>query len=132
MIHNANETSNGVKKILIIDDDATFKDLMKAGLDAAVYEVTTASDGQEGLQKMSDSQPDVILLDIKMPGMDGITFLKELNQKYGEGKTPVLITSNMSSMDSIAEGVSLGIRGYVVKSNESIQGIVAAVERILK
>lgn len=121
-----------MKKILIIDDDKTFKELMSAGLDADTYEVRLASDGQEGLKVMGESLPDAILLDIKMPGMDGLTFLKELNQKYGEGKTPVLITSNMSSMDSIAEGVSLGIRGYVVKSNESVQGIVAAIERILK
>ena len=121
-----------MKKILIIDDDATFKELMKAGLDPASYEVSMAGDGQEGLQQMSESPPDAILLDIKMPGMDGLTFLKEINQKYGEGKTPVLITSNMSSMDSVAEGVSLGIRGYVVKSNESVQGIVETIERILK
>lgn len=121
-----------MKKILIIDDDSTFRQLMTTGLDPAVYEVTTTNDGQEGLQKMSESLPDLILLDIKMPGMDGITFLKEINQKYGEGKTPVLVTSNMSSLDNIAEGVSLGIRGYVLKSNESIQGIVASIERILK
>ncbi|TSC85615.1 MAG: diguanylate cyclase domain-containing protein [Parcubacteria group bacterium Gr01-1014_8] len=121
-----------MKKILIIDDDETFKSLMKGELDSAEYEVVCASDGSEGLQKMSESQPDGILLDIKMPGMDGLQFLKELNKKYGEGKTPVLITSNVSSMDNIAEGMALGIRGYVVKSDESAQGIIDAIDRLLK
>jgi len=121
-----------MKKVLIIDDDLVFKDLMKAGLDPAEYDVLLASNGQEGLAKMSESKPDVILLDIKMPGMNGLDFLKEINQKYGEGKTPILITSNISSMETVSEGVALGIRGFIVKSDESVQGIVEMMERALK
>ena len=81
---------------------------------------------------MEESKPDLILLDIMMPKMDGIEFLKQVNKRYGEGKTAVLITSNVSSLEQISEGVSLGIRGYFVKSNESLQGIAGIIERALK
>lgn len=116
--------------ILIIDDDTTFLDLMKSSLDPSQYSVATAGDGMAGLKSMEEKKPNAILLDITMPGMGGLEFLKEMNAKYGEGTIPVLITSNNSSMDTISEGVALGVRGYVVKSNESLQNILDAVGRI--
>lgn len=121
-----------MKHILIIDDDQTFKDLLAASLDATKYSYALASEGGEGLKSYKEKQPDLILLDIKMPGMDGIEFLKQLNATYGEGKTPIIITSNSSSMETISEGIALGVRGYVIKSNESLEGIVEAIERALK
>lgn len=121
-----------MKKILVIDDDMTFVAMMKVSLDPKVYEATSAGNGVEGLASIEESMPDLILLDIKMPKMDGMEFLREINKKYGEGKIPVLITSNLSSMDKISEGVSLGIRGYFIKSNESLEGIVGIIESVLK
>ena len=119
-----------MKNVLIVDDDKSFLEMMKASLDANTYSVSTAENGVEGLEKMVEKKADVILLDVKMPKMNGIEFLKIINEKYGEGKTPVIITSNDSSMEQISEGVMLGIRAYIVKSNESLQGIVTAVDRI--
>ena len=121
-----------MKKILVIDDDPAFRDIIKAGLETAHYEVSLAASGEVGLQKISKSIPDAILLDIKMPGMNGLEFLTEINKKFGEGKIPIIITSNLSSMDTISDGIALGIRGYILKSNESIQGILESVERFLK
>ncbi len=119
-----------MKNVLIVDDDKSFIDMMKAFIDPAKYDVAAAYDGVEGLQKMEEKKADIILLDVKMPKMNGIEFLKKVNEKYGEAKTPVIITSNDSSMDQISEGVMLGIRAYIVKSNESLQGIVTAIDRI--
>ena len=120
-----------MKNILILDDDAAFIDTMKASIDATRYAVAFAGNGEEGLERMKSFKPDIILLDIMMPKMDGIEFLKKVNEQYGEGKTPVLITSNVSSLEQISEGVALGIRGYVVKSNESLQGIVSIIDKTL-
>src|SRR3989344_1958167 len=117
-----------MKKILVIDDDLTFVAMIKAALDPKAYTISSAANGEEGLSAMEESTPDLILLDVMMPKMDGIEFLKQMNKKYGEGKAPVLITSNISSMDKISEGVALGIKGYFVKSDESLQGIMGMID----
>lgn len=121
-----------MKKVLVIDDDMTFIAMIKAALDPMRYTVTSAGNGEEGLERVKESKPDLILLDVMMPKMDGMAFLKKLNETYGEGKTPVLITSNISTLDTISEGVSLGIRGYFIKSNESLQGIVGIIDGVFK
>jgi CheY-like chemotaxis protein len=121
-----------MKKILILDDDEVFQKTMKASFDAALYSVVAAGNGEDGLKKMEEGTPDVILLDVMMPKMNGLDFLRKVNEKYGEGRIPVFITSNTSSMENISEGVSLGIRGYIVKSNESLRGIVESIEKVLK
>ncbi|MDO8481701.1 MAG: response regulator [bacterium] len=121
-----------MKKILVIDDDVAFVGSMKASLDKARYTVASAKDGVEGLKQMEEFRPDLILLDIAMPAMDGIEFLKQVNKKYGEGKTPVLVTSNVSSLEKISEGVSLGIRAYFMKSNESLKGISGIIDKVFE
>ncbi|MDO8569706.1 MAG: response regulator [bacterium] len=120
-----------MKKILIIDDDATFQKAMSAKLELLTYQVITASDGEEGLTKAVSEKPDLILLDIKMPKLDGIGFLKKLRASEKVPNIPILITSNLSTIDKISEGVSLGVKGYIIKSNESLDTIIKEVETIL-
>jgi CheY-like chemotaxis protein len=120
-----------MKKILIIDDDQTFQKAMSAKLELLTYQVSTASDGEEGLSKAILEKPDLILLDIKMPKLDGIGFLKKLRASENIPNIPILITSNLSTIDKISESVSLGIRGYIVKSNETLDTIIKEVETIL-
>ena len=121
-----------MKNILIVDDDAVFQTTMKDAFDAKEFTIIPAQDGNEGMQKMQEVRPDVILLDVMMPSMNGLQFLRKLNEKFGEGAIPVLITSNTSSIDNISEGVTLGIRSYIVKSKESVKNIVDAVTNVLK
>lgn len=121
-----------MKKILIIDDDATFQKTLSATLELLAYDVVSAFDGEEGLSKAVSEKPDLIILDIKMPKLDGLSLLKKLqSNKDGSEKTPVLITSNVSGMNTISEGVSLGVRGYILKSDESLDAIAKDVEAIL-
>ncbi len=121
-----------MKKILVIDDDMTFVATVKASLDPAHYIVESAANGTQGMERIAESVPDLILLDINMPKMNGIEFLKEMNEKYGDGAIPVLVTSNISALDKISEGVSLGIRGYFIKSDESLQGIIRIIDGVFK
>lgn len=121
-----------MKKILLIDDDLTFIAAIKAKLDSDKYEIISAANGIEGLAKVEESIPDLILLDILMPKMDGLEFLKQLNEKYGIQKIPVLVTSNNSSLDKISEGIALGVRGYFIKSNESLEGISGIIDNVFK
>ena len=122
-----------MKRILIIDDDATFHKVMGDKLKALGYDVTHGYDGEEGWQMaLGTNRPDLILLDIRMPKLDGMDFLKKLKDRKDIAPIPVLITSNLTTFDNISEGVALGIRGYIVKSNESLDTIVKNVEEVLK
>ncbi len=121
------------KKILIIDDDATFHKVMGDKLTTLGYEVTHGYDGEEGFGlTMGTNRPDLILLDIRMPKLDGMDFLKKLKERKDVAPIPVFITSNLTTFDKISEGVALGIKGYIVKSNETLDTIVKNVEEAFK
>lgn len=122
-----------MKKVLVIDDDVTFQLTMATKLKEGGYEAISALDGEAGLLKVREEKPDLILLDINMPKLDGIGFLHQLSKEHGDTDViPVFITSNLSAIDKISEGVALGIKGYILKSGESLDTILAAVDSALK
>ena len=120
-----------IKKILVIDDDKTFQKTMRDTLEPLGYIVSEAHDGEEGLKKVKKEKPDLILLDVVMPKLGGMEFLKVLNGNKSQAQIPVLITSNFSGANMIEEGMKLGIRGYIVKSDESLKTIVNNIELII-
>ena len=121
-----------MKKILIVDDDKTFQKVMSDKLTSLNYKVDSAFDGEEGLKMALEGKPDLVLLDIKMPKLDGIGFLQTLKAKKDMAPISILITSNLGGMDQISEGIALGVKGYIIKSNESLDTIVKEVEDIFK
>lgn len=123
-----------MKKILIIDDDKIFLKIFRDTLGkihGEDYEIASAENGEEGLVKTDEVRPDLIVLDIKMPKMDGIEFLKKLKEKNFDPQIPVLISSNFSDVEKVSEGLELGVKGYVVKSDYSLDGIIKRIEDIL-
>ncbi|MFZ2620903.1 MAG: response regulator [Minisyncoccia bacterium] len=120
-----------MKKILLIDDDETFIKTVNQFLTELGYKVIEARDGREGLEVVGEERPDLILLDLMMPNLGGIDFLKLLQKDKESNKIPVLISSNFSSIDKVNEGIVYGVRGYIVKSNESLKTISNAVESII-
>ncbi|MBM2817692.1 MAG: phoP [Parcubacteria group bacterium] len=125
-----------MKKILVVDDNVFFAKTISDTLPKDKYTVVTAEDGEDGLKKLQSEKPDLVLLDILMPKIDGIEFLKILQSKRkknaGELPVPIIITSNLSNMNKISEGVSLGVKGYIVKSDENLQSIASSIEQILQ
>jgi DNA-binding NarL/FixJ family response regulator len=103
---------------------------MSAKLTNLTYEVISAVDGEEGLAKAISEKPDLILLDIKMPKLDGIGLLHKLRANKDAPPIPILITSNLSDVEKISEGISLGVKGYIIKSNETLDTIVKAIETV--
>lgn len=121
------------KKILIIDDDITFQKAISMKLESLKYDVIGSIDSEDGFNKAILEKPDLILLDIIMPKMNGIEFLKKFREhNKGLSNTPVLITSNTSTLDNISEGVTLGVKGYIVKSNENLDNIAEEVRMIFE
>lgn len=118
-----------MRNVLVIDDDAAFVEIVRGALDKSAYTVTGASDGMKGLESIKAARPDVILLDIKMPGMGGIAFLQRLKEISPAPPIPIVIMSNDSSLETISESAELGIRSYMIKSDEPMSKIVELIER---
>jgi two-component system alkaline phosphatase synthesis response regulator PhoP len=123
------------KKILIIDDDKIFSKILRDGLVAGgngKYEVVSAFDGEEGFEVAMREKPDLIMLDMVMPKVTGIEFLKKLrNEDWGKDM-PVIVETQLSDMEKMSEGMELGVRGYIIKSDYSLDTILRQVEDILK
>ena len=123
------------KKILIIDDDRIFSKILRDGLVAGgqgKYDVSTAFDGEEGFEVAEREKPNLIMLDMMMPKVTGIEFLRKLRGEEWGKDTPVIVETQLSDLEKMSEGVELGVRGYIIKSDYSIDAILRQVEDILK
>lgn len=117
------------KKILIIEDDRALAKTLTQALDAKRYTISIALDSQEGVTKAVRSRPDVILLDILLPGANGFETLRVLRGRPATRDIPVLILSNIGMDDERALSKRLGATEYLVKADVSVNQIVAAIER---
>jgi len=120
-----------MKKILVIDDDQFFPKTLEATLPKDRYELISAENGEIGLEKLKSEKPDLIILDLMMPKLDGTAFLKRLQEDKDLPKVPILVSSNLSSVKKISDVMSMGVVGYVIKSDESLQSIVQDIDRVL-
>jgi CheY-like chemotaxis protein len=122
---------NAQKKILIVEDEAS---ILKALIDKFQREKFTtfqAKNGVEALEIASAKKPDVILLDIIMPEMDGLEALKKIRKAEWGKDIPVLMLTNLSDMEKISEAVQIGISGYLVKSDWKLEDVVEKVKEKL-
>jgi len=121
-----------MKKICIVEDEPSLLEMYKMKFTAEGYEVITASDGVFGLAAIKDSKPDLVLLDLVMPRMDGYQVLKELRSNPETAKQLVYIFSNLGQGAEIEKGIAEGANGYFVKSNLTPTQLAEEVKKILK
>ncbi|PJB08853.1 response regulator [bacterium (Candidatus Gribaldobacteria) CG_4_9_14_3_um_filter_33_9] len=119
-------------KILIIEDDQRINKVYTAKLSIEGIEVSTALDGEEGLRRIYDEKPDLILLDLMLPKKSGFEILKEIKKDEKIKDIPVLILSNLAQEKEIEEGLALGAQDYLVKTNYSIQQVMEKIKKALK
>jgi DNA-binding response OmpR family regulator len=103
------------RKVLVIDDEVDFVDMLKMRLEANNYTVVTAFDGPSGLKKSESEAPDVILLDVMMPGMDGFKVLSRLKVQDQTRLIPVIMLTAKGESRSILNAQALGVSDYLVK-----------------
>lgn len=115
-------------KVLLIEDDVRVRELYELVLKMDEYQVVTAETGEDGLKKASTENPDLIFLDIRLPGMNGLEVLEHLRQDEKTASIPVVILSNLDDEKTISRGVSLGALEYVVKSRITPQDLSKRVK----
>ena len=104
-----------MSKILAVDDSASMRQMVSFTLQGAGYEVVEASDGQDALNKAKMNQVDLVLSDVNMPIMDGISLIKNLRTLPDYKFTPILMLTTESAADKKSEGKAAGATGWIVK-----------------
>ena len=112
-IHDNPKISSGT--ILLVEDNPDMADYVVSVLEENHYKVQHAANGKKGLQKLTNVKPDLIISDIMMPEMDGMTFLKKVRELTDFSDTPTIFLSALSGIDKQLEGLRLGVNDYLVK-----------------
>jgi CheY-like chemotaxis protein len=121
-----------MKKILIVEDEPSLSNILKESLEKEHYLVATASNGAEGLGAIKKEKPDLVLLDIVMPVMDGLTMAQKM-RTMPEGKDlPVIMLTNYDQAENVEKALAENAFDFLVKSKENLDEIVEKVNLRLK
>ena len=115
-------------RVLVVDDEASIRDLLSKTLALAEYDVDVAPDGRSALERMRMYPYDLLIADLKMPGMDGLTVIREA--KRYKADLPVIIITGFSTESSAIEAVNLGVAGYLTKPFRVPQVLAAAAKAL--
>lgn len=118
-------------KILIVEDDRYISKMYQLKLSLEGYEVQVAENGKQGVDKVKEMMPNIILLDILMPELDGFEVLKIVKSDEATKDIPVLIMSNLGQEDHIQKGMQMGAVGYIVKSQFTPSKVVEKIKETL-
>jgi DNA-binding response OmpR family regulator len=116
------------KKILIVEDDLQLQGVLRDRLSHEGFDVLEAGNGKDGLGLALSSHPDLILLDLIMPVMDGLTMANQLRLDDWGRDVPVIILTNLSDNEKISEALKNGVFDFLVKSDWKLEDLVAKVK----
>jgi len=119
-------------KILLIEDDNFLVEMYTTKFELEGFEVASAEDGQKGLEMVKREKPDIILLDILMPKMDGFAVLDALKKDNATSGIPVILLTNLGQKDDVKKGFEKGAVGYLIKAHFMPSEVVDKIKKILK
>jgi DNA-binding response OmpR family regulator len=119
------------KRVLVVEDDIALVALVSRALSSQGYEVETARDGLEGLTKLDQAPPHLLIIDVMMPQLDGMTFVRAIKAHRETRHIPVIFVTARSDSRSVVEGINLGAKFYITKPF-SIDDLLTKVQRALK
>ena len=120
------------KKILIVEDELSLLKVLELKFENEGFQVFTTTNGEDGLELALQNEPDIILLDIIMPKMDGITMLKKLREtSYGKGANVIILT-NLSDSHAVEESMKAGVFDYLIKNDWKLDAVVDKVKAVLR
>lgn len=119
-----------MKKVLVAEDDKFLANAYRVKLEKAGFELKIAVNGEEAMQILQSFTPDVIVLDLVMPGKDGFATLFELKQNEKWKNIPVLVATNLGQKEDIDRATKLGAADYVIKSNMTMTSLVEKINAL--
>lgn len=120
-----------MRKILIIEDDTFLQDLEANKLKKDNFEIITASTGDEALEKINEPNIDLILLDLILPGVEGLDILKKIKENKNTKNIPIIVFSNLSEEKDIQKAKEIGATDFMIKSNFSLSELAEHINKIL-
>lgn len=120
------------QKILIIDDDPFILEMYVLKFKEEGFQIETAKDGKEGLKKIKEYEPDVVLLDIVMPIMDGFDVIRSLKRENVQTNAKIVLLTNLGQKDDVERGMQLGAHDYIIKAHFTPSEVVKKVKDLLK
>ena len=120
------------KKVLIVEDDKFLRELIVKKLLGEGYDIVEAIDGEEGIKKIKEEKPDLVLLDLILPGVDGFGVLSQMRDDSSVSSIPVIILSNLGQKDDVERGLKLGAVDYLIKAHFTPGEIIEKIKNILK
>lgn len=118
-------------KVLIIEDDKFLRELLSQKLLKEGYEVLEGVDGEAGLKKITEDKPDLVLLDLILPGKDGFEILTAAKSNPETANIPVLVLSNLGQQEEVEKALKLGAADFLVKAHFTPGEIVAKIKTII-
>ncbi len=120
-----------MKKILIVEDDPFLSEMYSAKFEQSGFETEIIDDGKAALSKIKSFKPDLVLLDIVLPKMDGFEVLKKIKADPELKRISVVLLTNLGQKNEVEEGLSLGADEYIIKAHFTPTAVVKKVEEIL-
>ena len=121
-----------VKKILIVEDDKFLRELISQKLLKEGYDIVEAVDGEKGIESANKERPDLVLLDLILPGIDGFEVLAKLKADPKLSNIPVIILSNLGQKTDIEKGIEMGAVDFLIKAHFTPGEIVEKIDAVLK
>ena len=121
-----------MEKIVFIEDERTLQKMLGEALVAAGFSVASANDGEAGLALVLQEMPDLVLLDLILPKLDGFSVLQALKGDEKTKDIPVMVLTNLETAEDVEKVITLGATTYLVKANYDLPDIVAKVREVLK
>ncbi|MFH0987453.1 MAG: response regulator [Patescibacteria group bacterium] len=118
-------------KLLIVEDDKFLRDLLSKKLSEENFSIATAVDGEEGVKKIQEENPSLILLDLILPGMNGFEVLKKSKENPVTKEIPVIVLSNLGQKEDVDRAIKLGAKDYLIKAHFTLEEIVEKIKKYL-
>lgn len=117
--------------ILLLEDDPFMSSLLADGFVREEFEVALAGNGEDAVKQFGAKKPDIMVIDILLPGRNGLEVLREIRGLPGGDGVPVIILSNLEEANYVQEAESLGVAAYLVKANMQVSDVVAKAKEVL-